>query len=76
MREDPGYLKELSDQLYQRYPDLLTAEKDLAILRGRMEIVRQFIHEPAWDDTARRQLAQALGLPEPTHPKNTKESQP
>ena len=63
--QDTGYVATLADQLTQRHPDLLSAEKDLAILRGRLEIVRSWIHNPAYDDTARRALAQALQLPEP-----------
>ncbi|MFD9004464.1 hypothetical protein ACFV0T_26485 [Streptomyces sp. NPDC059582] len=62
----PGYVTALATQLLDRHPDLLSAEKDLALLRGRLEIVRTFIHDPAYDDTARRALAQALNLPEPT----------
>lgn len=72
-KPDPGYVAELADQLYQRYPDLLTAEKDLATLRGRLAIVAQFIHEDALDDTARRTLAKRLGLPEPSLPIDNQE---
>ena len=70
---DPGYVKGLADQLYQRYPDLLTAEKDLALLRARLAIVATWIHEDAWDDTARRTLAQRLEIPEPAHQKSAQE---
>jgi hypothetical protein len=71
---DAPYVAQLADELYQRYPDLLTAEKDLALLRGRLAIVAAWIHNDAWDDTARRHLAQALGLPEPSHSKTTTET--
>ena len=64
---DPSYIAELTQELYQRYPDLLTAENDLALLRARLAIVTTWIHEPSWDDTARRTLAHRLGLPEPTN---------
>jgi len=60
-----GYVAELAAELYQQYPDLLTAEKDLAILRARFAIVATWIQNIAYDDTARRALAQALQLPEP-----------
>jgi hypothetical protein len=63
----PGYEAALAGQLLERQPALLaTAENDLAILRARLAIVAAFIHNPAFDDTARRALAQALQLPEPT----------
>jgi hypothetical protein len=66
-----GYVADLAIQLGQRHPSLLaTAENDLAILRGRLAIVTAFIHNTDYDDTARRALAQALQLPEPT-PKET-----
>ncbi|MEV8248142.1 hypothetical protein AB0R01_30870 [Streptomyces rochei] len=56
----------LAGQLCNRHTALLaTVENDLAILRGRIAIVATFIHNPAYDHTARRALAQALGLPEP-----------
>lgn len=63
---DAAYVTELADELRHRHPDLVSAENDLAVLRGRIAIVATFIHDPAYDDTARRALAQALGLPEPT----------
>jgi hypothetical protein len=59
------YVDGLAAELTQRHPDLLSAEKDLAVLRGRLAIVARFIHDQAYDDTARRALAQTLGLPEP-----------
>lgn len=31
---DTGYVAELAAELYQRYPDLLTAENDLTVLRA------------------------------------------
>lgn len=63
--QDTGYVQALAGELCTRHPDLLSAENDLALLRGRIAIVATFIHNPAYDDTARRALAQALGLPEP-----------
>lgn len=69
MAEPTGYVAELAQDLYQRYPDLLTAENDLALLRARLAIVTTWIHDDAWDDTARRTLARRLQLPEPTPPK-------
>jgi ribosomal protein S15P/S13E len=67
---DPGYVAGLATQLGDRHPHLLaTAEQDLAILRSRLAIVATWIHNPTHDHTARRALAQALGLPEPTQPR-------
>ncbi|MGW7630514.1 hypothetical protein ACWGKO_16490 [Streptomyces griseoincarnatus] len=64
---DPGYEEGLAHELCTRHTALITtAENDLALLRGRIAIVATFIHNPDYDDTARRALAQALGLPEPT----------
>lgn len=71
---DPGYEEGLARELCTRHPDLLSAENDLALLRGRIAIVATFIHNPAYDDTARRALAQALGLPEPTPIKTRQET--
>ncbi len=63
---DPGYEEALAGELCTRHPALVASlEDDLALLRGRIAIVAAFIHNPAYDDTARRALAQALGLPEP-----------
>ncbi|MFE6412616.1 hypothetical protein ACFVOR_37415 [Streptomyces sp. NPDC057837] len=65
---DPAYVANLATELNVQRPDLLTsAENDLALLRARLAIVATWIHNQAYDDTARRALAQALGLPEPTH---------
>ena len=61
----PGYVATLADQLTERHPDLLAAENDLAILRGRIAVVTAFIHNPVYDTTARRALAHALQLPAP-----------
>ncbi|MFF7795602.1 hypothetical protein [Streptomyces sp. NPDC007991] len=66
---DQAYADILTTQLQDRHPDLLSAENDLALLRARLAIVTTWIHEDAWDDTARRTLAQRLGLPEPNPPK-------
>lgn len=63
---DHDYVAGLAAQLQQRHPDLLArAGNDLAILRARLAIVARWINNPAYDDTARRALAQALGLPQP-----------
>ena len=64
----PGYVAALAGQLTERHPDLIAAENDLALLRGRIAIVTTFIHDPAYDTTARRALAQALQLPAPAAP--------
>jgi hypothetical protein len=62
----PGYVAGLATQISERHPALLaTAENDLALLRGRLALVARWIHNPAYDDTARRALANDLGLPEP-----------
>jgi hypothetical protein len=61
----PGYVAGLATELQCRHPALVTAENDLALLRARLAIVTTWIHNQAYDDTARRALAQALGLPEP-----------
>lgn len=67
MREaDQGYVTALATELQCRHPALITAEDDLALLRARLAIVTTWIHNQAYDDTARRALAQALGLREPT----------
>ena len=60
-----GYVQALAGELCTRHPLVASLEDDLALLRGRIAIVATFIHNPAYDDTARRALAQALGLPEP-----------
>ncbi|MFF1444186.1 hypothetical protein [Streptomyces sp. NPDC058295] len=62
---DTAYTTHLATQLYQRYPDLLTAETDLAILRARLSIVTTFIQNPIYDATTRNALAKALNLPTP-----------
>jgi hypothetical protein len=64
--QDTGYVQALAGELCTRHTALInSAENDLALLRARIAIVATFIHNPAYDDTARRALAQALGLPEP-----------
>ncbi|MDR3083695.1 MAG: hypothetical protein LBV60_22730 [Streptomyces sp.] len=69
-KPDTAYINGLAQQLGCRHASLLaTAEDDLATLRARIAIVTTFIHDPAWDDTARRTLARRLGLPEPTPPR-------
>jgi hypothetical protein len=62
---DQDYETALACQLITRHPDLISAENDLALLRARLAIVATWIHNQAYDDIARRALAQALGLPEP-----------
>lgn len=62
----PAYVAGLADELYQRYPDLLSAEKDLAVLRGRLALVTRFIHNPIIALDIRQGLARDLHLPEPT----------
>jgi hypothetical protein len=64
-KHSAAYVDQLAGELRTRHPNLLAAENDLAILRGRLAIVATFIHNPVYDDTARRALAQALQLPEP-----------
>ena len=64
---DQAYVATLADQLCCRHAPLLaTAENDLGVLRARIAIVAAWIHNDAFDDTARRHLALSLGLPEPT----------
>lgn len=66
MGEQPtAYADTLATELVCRHPALLTAENDLAILRARIALVAAFIHNPAYDHTARTALATALGLPGP-----------
>ncbi|MFJ3699572.1 hypothetical protein ACIPW9_36525 [Streptomyces sp. NPDC090052] len=68
MAESPeatAYIDRLATELGDRPNLLRLAEDDLALLRGRLALVTAWIHNPAYDDTARRALAQALNLPEP-----------
>ncbi|WP_158102527.1 hypothetical protein [Streptomyces africanus] len=44
---------------------LRRAEDELQKLRRMVANTVAFIHDQAYDETARRALAQALGLPEP-----------
>ena len=46
-------------------PALQAAERELQTLRGRLATTVAFIHDPAYDLTARQALAQRLNLPEP-----------
>jgi hypothetical protein len=63
---DPAYIARLARQLRERHPALPNrTEDDLALLRARIAIVATFIHNPAYDRTAREALAQALNLPAP-----------
>lgn len=66
---DSDYVDTLAGQLCTRHTSLLaTAENDLAVLRARLALVTTWIHNPAYDTTARAALAHALGLPEPHTP--------
>lgn len=60
------YVDQLAGELAERHPNLLSAEQDLAILRGRLAIVTRFIHNPIHDRAAREALARDLQLPAPT----------
>ncbi|MFH8581679.1 hypothetical protein [Streptomyces zaomyceticus] len=63
---DPAYEDTLTHELCTRHASLLTtAEDDLAVLRARLALVATWIHNPAYDATARTALARDLGLPEP-----------
>lgn len=62
---DAAYVDQLAGELAKRHPDLLSAEQDLAILRGRLAIVTRFIHNPIHDRAAREALARDLQLPAP-----------
>ncbi|MCX5000930.1 hypothetical protein [Streptomyces longwoodensis] len=63
---DQSYEDKLVGQLQTRRPDALdAAEDDLALLRGRLALTVAFIHNPAYDHTARTALARDLALPEP-----------
>lgn len=56
-------------------PALRAAEDELQVLRGRLALVAAFIHDPAYDLTARTALAQSLRLPLPrscTHAEGTR----
>ncbi|MFD6149421.1 hypothetical protein [Streptomyces sp. NPDC060243] len=65
MTHDPAYIAQLTQQLRDR-PDLLaTAEDDLAKARRERTILVGWLHNPAYDLTARTTLAHLLGLPEP-----------
>lgn len=46
--------------------DLKTAEDELAILRRRIATVATWIHNQAYDRSAREALARDLRLPEPS----------
>ncbi|MFJ5294498.1 hypothetical protein [Streptomyces sp. NPDC088348] len=63
--EDTAYIDRLATELETRPALLRAAEDDLALLRARLALVTAWIHNPVYDDTARRALAQALNLPEP-----------
>ncbi|MFG2359440.1 hypothetical protein [Streptomyces sp. NPDC048521] len=64
---DQAYVDTLAQQLCTQHAALVTSlQDDLALARARIAIVATWIHNDAYDDTARRHLAQALGLPEPT----------
>lgn len=63
------YVDQLAGELAKRHPSLLSAEQDLAILRGRLAIVTRFIHNPIHDRAAREALARDLQLPAPEKPR-------
>lgn len=44
---------------------LATAEDELALHRRRLQDIANWIHDPAYDETARIALARRLALPEP-----------
>jgi hypothetical protein len=63
---DTRYENTLTGELCTRHTALLaSAENDLALLRARLALVATWIHNPAYDTTARTALAHTLGLPEP-----------
>lgn len=62
---EPDYVATLAGQLATRHPDLLSAEKDLAILRSRLALVATWINNTTYDRTAREALARDLHLPAP-----------
>lgn len=45
--------------------DLRAAEDDLQRIRGLLALVTAWLHNPAYDHTARHALAQSLGIPGP-----------
>jgi ribosomal protein L29 len=62
----PGYVAGLATQLRTRHPDLLQlAEDELSLLRGRMQTIARFLHNPAIALDIRQNLAQDLHLPTP-----------
>ncbi|MEU9998065.1 hypothetical protein [Streptomyces sp. NPDC050848] len=64
---EPTYVDTLAGELCAQHAALLaSAENDLALLRARLALVTGWIHNPAYDETARAALARDLGLPEPT----------
>jgi len=63
---DPAYVEGLATQLRTRRPDLLQlAEDELSLLRGRMQTIARFLHNPAIALDIRQHLAHDLHLPEP-----------
>jgi hypothetical protein len=64
---DQDYVDTLTGQLTTRRPDLLDlAEDELALLRGSMRKIAEFLHNPAIALDIRQNLARDLHLPEPT----------
>ncbi|MEU5741999.1 hypothetical protein ABZ784_28905 [Streptomyces tendae] len=66
MADQDAYVTELASELQHRHPDLVSAENDLAVHRGRLAIVVRFIHNEAIAHDIRRNLARELRLPEPS----------
>ncbi|MFD3336101.1 hypothetical protein ACFWV1_26155 [Streptomyces sp. NPDC058700] len=62
---DPGYADPAGEPCTRHTTLLTTAENDLAVYRARLALVATWIHNPAYDTTAREALALALGLPAP-----------
>jgi hypothetical protein len=63
---EPDYVADLATQLVTRRPDLLEqAENELSLLRGRMQTIARFLHNPAIALDIRQGLARDLHLPEP-----------
>ncbi|MEU9014317.1 hypothetical protein AB0D12_32010 [Streptomyces sp. NPDC048479] len=64
--DDPAYIAGLATELRIHQPGALElAENDLQRLRAVVTKVAAWIHNPAYDDTARHALAELLGLPAP-----------
>jgi hypothetical protein len=62
---EQAYVNTLAAQLCEHHPDLIAAEKELAILRPRLATVARFINNPHIALDIRQNLARDLHLPEP-----------